>query len=105
MSSGQHGYQARGQIMKKTKHDLFEELTGKQPADKESVETFICKVIPYFETLNPKAAKIISKRYGLNGKSHTFVQIGIDHELSSDRVRQIMRKTFLHFKYDKYRTF
>jgi DNA-directed RNA polymerase sigma subunit (sigma70/sigma32) len=90
--------------MLKTKFDFYKRLNGKEAPSAQDADQFALKVLPYFAKLNPILPEVILMRYGLkHKKGMSYNKIGADYGVTGDRIRQVLMKGFLHYKYDKYK--
>ena len=87
-----------------SKYDFYKRLNGKEAASAQDVDQFASKVLPYFARLNPILPEVIVLRYGIKFKKGlSYNAIGADYGVTGDRIRQVLMKGFLHYKYDKYK--
>ena len=87
-----------------TKYDFYKRLNGKEAPSATDADQFALKVLPYFSKLNPILPEVILLRYGIKYKKGlSYNEIGLDYGVTGDRIRQVLMKGFLHWKYDKHK--
>jgi RNA polymerase primary sigma factor len=73
--------------------DLIHDAAGESPEETAVRRSLRDHIRDLLETLTPKEAEILSLRFGLNdGKGLSLREIGRQHRLSRERVRQIEKK-------------
>lgn len=90
--------------MLQTKYDFYKRLNGIEAPSAQAADQFALKVLPYFAKLNPILPEVILMRYGIKCKKGlSYNKIGADYGVTGARIRQVLMKGFLHWKYDKYK--
>jgi RNA polymerase sigma factor (sigma-70 family) len=76
----------------KTLADTLEDCHMEMPEDALGTEEDLEKAIRLLEEIEPREAKILSLRFGLNGQEPlTLKEIGVEMNLTRERIRQIQR--------------
>jgi DNA-directed RNA polymerase sigma subunit (sigma70/sigma32) len=90
--------------MLQTKFDLYKRLNGKEALSAQEADQFALKVLPYFAKINPILPDVILMRYGIKyRKGLSYNEIGLDYEVAGYKIRQMLLKSFIAFKYDLWR--
>lgn len=90
--------------MLETKFDLYKRLNGKEAPSAQEADQFALKILPYFAKINPILPDVILMRYGIKyRKGLSYNEIGLDYGVAGTTIRQMLVKSFIAFKYDKWR--
>ena len=80
--------------------DLIEDTEAVQPADAVAFRIMQREIERLLDTLTPREAAVIRSRYGIgDGVMKTLDQIGEDHGVTRERIRQIEAKTMSKLKH------
>jgi RNA polymerase primary sigma factor len=80
--------------------DLIEDSNAVHPDDAVAFQILQREIERLLDTLTPREAAVISSRYGLgDGIMKTLDQIGEDHGVTRERIRQIEAKTMSKLKH------
>jgi len=84
--------------------DIIHKFISNAEGNKEEAKTIPELTKHLLEKLSPKEAKVISLRYGINGKGQkTLEEIGNDLEVTRERARQIEKKAINKLSLNIYR--
>ena len=80
--------------------DLIEDTEAVQPADAVAFRLMQREIERLLDTLTPREAAVIRSRYGIgDGVMKTLDQIGEEHGVTRERIRQIEAKTMSKLKH------
>ena len=80
--------------------DLIEDTEAVQPADAVAFRIMQREIERLLDTLTPREAAVIRSRYGIgDGVMKTLDQIGEEHGVTRERIRQIEAKTMSKLKH------
>lgn len=80
--------------------DLIEDTEAVQPADAVAFRIMQSEIERLLDTLTPREAAVIRSRYGIgDGVMKTLDQIGEEHGVTRERIRQIEAKTMSKLKH------